>query len=158
MSLPNQRKLLFGLCILLLLLNSLMCIYQPIYEIIPNPFLGSIPYQHEVIINQPDEIQIKFFEPIRVFLFCKPNIQNSNLKLDLKSRYFIDNLNISLIVISIFYIFYRLSRTSIDDFHFNMEQGSNTKPYWRLNQNDVTHFTRRFVNIGYWIRWVPCLL
>ena len=121
MKFYNKRPLLLVFCIILLVLISLTLIYQPIYKISPNPFLGSLPFQQEAIITQPYQPKFKLLEPVRIFLLNKLYVGNSILRVYFKRYYITHNIDVSLIVLCMFYIFYRLSRTDTDDLIFNME-------------------------------------
>ncbi len=119
----QKRTLFLMFCIMLLLINIILVIaYQPVYKKLPNPFLCKLPFQQQEIINQSYKIHFKFLESVQAFLFGQPYTENSNLKtLTGQGRFFTNYFNILLNIIYMFYIYYRLSRTGIDEFIFNME-------------------------------------
>jgi hypothetical protein len=94
---------------------------QPIFENSPNPLLDNAPFPLEAILSQPNYYNFSFPQVFRATLVIPSSNEKLKVKSSLKVHFLLQNLAISLIILGMFYIYYRLSRTGRDDLTSNLK-------------------------------------
>lgn len=116
----RHRQFIYILFVFLLVLNTLTFADRFKFEYSPSPLLVSFPFHQETISNQQLRSDISFLEPAPSSIIDQVHTEKVKTNRYIKGLGLARNLNISLITLCIFYIYYRLSRTDTDDVISNM--------------------------------------